>query len=111
MAAERSEWQHQVVVTRNRAGDCVLLAIRKTECEECGYGVEFDTLWGSTLGEAHRITWCASCFNALCERVELDEGQRSACYALVKHIAAHPPATYWCSARPAVEDLERRGLV
>ena len=107
----RSGWQHGVVATRNRAGVCVLLGIRKRRCDCCEYGIEVETLWGSTLGEAHLISWCASCFSAECEQAELDEGQRSACRALVERIALQPPATYWCSARPAVEDLERRGLV
>ena len=107
----RSDWRRHVVATRNRGGIQVLLGIRKSRCEICGHGIHFDTLWGSSIGEGQRITWCGSCFNAECSRAEIDETARHQCRDLVESIDSQPPATYWSCARPAIEDLERRGLV
>lgn len=99
------------VVTHNRAGTQLLLGVRKEECSCCGYGTRIDTLWASAEGEANRISWCQSCFNAECDAVELSERQRRACRALVRKVVLDPPARTWSCARPAIEDLEARGLV
>lgn len=101
----------QLVVIRNRAGTQVLLGVRKTDCGMCGYGVRVETLWGSARGEASRMSWCRSCFNAECEPVELAARQRRACGALVEELTSRPPAEVWSCARPAIAALEDRGLL
>lgn len=108
----RTDWQRQVVATRTMRGQVyVLLSIHKTTCDACRYGVHFDTLWGSTGGDACRVTWCGSCFNADCAWVELDEDTRARWQGLVQRASAQPALPCWNAARPAIEDLERRGLV
>jgi len=105
-------WQEQVVATRTSGGQIfLLLSVRKTPCDNCRYGVHFDTTWGSPAGEIHRISWCGSCFNAECAHAELDERQHRSWQALVRLASAQPVLPCWNSARPAIEDLERRGLV
>lgn len=107
----RSDWQGSVVAARTSAGQvALLLELRKFACDNCRYGVHFDTVWGSISGEAHRITWCSSCFNADCARVEVAETVREHCAEVVGQVREQPEAL-WSGARPAIEDLERRGLV
>ena len=106
------EWQRHVVATRTPSGQVfVLLGIRKCTCEHCRYGVHFDTVWGSTAGEGVRLAWCASCFNADYGPTELDEGLRGFWRRLVREFSDEPAHHCWNGARPAIEDLERRGLV
>jgi hypothetical protein len=106
----RSGWQEQVVATRTRLGQVyLLLDVRKTPCPNCGYGVHVETTWGSTTGDANRLTWCSSCFNAHCEGAELSEGQQHLWQSLVQGLPER--LDYWAGARPAIEELERRGLV
>ena len=89
----------------------LLLAVRKSACDICRYGVRFETTWATAARQVSRITWCASCFNAECEPVEWEESLRPAWSAAFHRAAAEPPARCWAGARAAVEDLERRGLV
>lgn len=99
------------VVTQNRSGIQVLLGVRKERCECCGYGTRIDTVWATHQGEAQRISWCQSCFNAECAEVDLDSREQRACREMVGSLALRPPARTWPCARPAIEDLEARGLV
>ena len=108
----KTEYQQYVVATKTRTGLVyVLLGVRKTTCERCRYGVYVDTLWGSTDGDLNRITWCSSCFNAECDHLDMDEGLYDSWRRLVELVEAEPFPDYWSGARPAIEDLERRGLV
>jgi hypothetical protein len=107
----RPDWQAQVVATKTPAGPVyVLIDLEKASCEDCRYGIRFDTVWASGAGEGMRMAWCESCFNAHTERVELDEPHRA--LAQVAHQSVPPSEVHcWNGARPAVEDLERRGLL
>lgn len=108
----RSDWKQQVIATRTARGQVfLLLAVRKTECEICRYGVRFETTWASTTGDVNRLAWCRSCFNADCAAAELDEGLRRHWRGVMLRAALQPPLDYWTGARSAIDDLERRGLV
>jgi hypothetical protein len=108
----RSGWQGHVVATRSHRGQVyVLLSVRKTTCDICRYGVRFDTRWGSASGEVQRIEWCTSCFNAESGVTDTDEQLEFRRQRLVQRASSSPPEQCWTSARPAIEDLERRGLV
>ena len=107
-----TDWQHDVVATRSPSGQVyLLLAVRKCTCEHCRYGVHFDTLWGSTTGEGLRLAWCGSCFNADYGPADLDEGLQGFWHGLVRRFDDGHVEHCWNAARPAIEDLERRGLV
>lgn len=108
----RSEWQQHVVATRTRTGHVfVLLGVRKSTCEVCRYGEHFETTWGSTTGEANRITWCRSCFNAECTGAELEDHLQPFWDQRVSDLSGKQSPDYWNGARPAIDDLERRGLI
>ena len=107
----RTGWQECVVATRTRLGHVyVLLGVRKTLCDNCGSGVHVETVWGSTTGDVNRLTWCRSCFNAEFERAEPDADQELLRQSLVEKLTGEE-IDYWPGARPALDDLERRGLI
>jgi hypothetical protein len=108
----QTAWTQTVVATRSPAGKVfLLLTLRKAACEACRFGVRFDTTWAARCGETVRITWCRSCFNADCEPAELDRRLRPVLRRMAARLDAEPGVRAWEGARPAVEDLERRGLV
>ena len=111
-SADANGWQPDVVTTRTSSGQVyLLLGVRKTTCDNCRYGVHFETTWCSTTGEVNQIQWCSSCFNADCARGEMDEGLRGLWRRQLVQLEVRPREVYWSSARLAVEDLLERGLV
>ena len=107
----RSEWQRHLVATRAPSGAVyLLLCLRRHTCDDCRGGIRFETLWAGLDGEALRIGWCRRCFGATCARIELDEELRPLWRDRAARFAAEP-IPCWNGARPAVEDLERRGLL
>ena len=102
----------RVFATRIRDGPLsVLLSCKKPTCRRCRYCTHFDTVWATEAGEAHRLTWCQSCFNADCLGMELDEKLRPLWQKTIDQLADPSRLSYWNGARSAVEELERQGLV
>jgi hypothetical protein len=107
----RSGWRRHAVATRTSGGHVyLLLAIRKNMCDRCRYGVRVHTTWGAPTGDVNLITWCSSCFNADCTRGALDAAVRPRWRRMIDRAGAEAHNSYH-AARPAIEDLERRGLV
>jgi hypothetical protein len=105
-------WQNQIVATRTLSGQVLyLVEVRKCECETCRYGTQVITIWSTAGGEIQRITWCTSCFNADCLPAELDERLQERLRRLARRVARGGNVKPWNGAKPAIEDLERRGLV
>jgi hypothetical protein len=105
-------WQEHVVATRTLSGQVLFLVeVRKLECETCRYGTQVISTWSTASGETQRMTWCTSCFNADCLPTEPDERMRARLSRLTRRITGADSLTYWNGAKPAIEDLERRGLV
>src|SRR5438093_8316604 len=105
-------WQEHVVATRTLAGQILyLVEVRKQECETCRYGTQVISTWSTSSGETQRITWCTSCFNADCLPTEPDERMLDRLRRLSHRASRETDLTYWNGAKPAIEDLERRGLV
>src|SRR5438034_1617204 len=105
-------WQEQIVATRTLSGQVLyLVEVRKQECESCRYGTLVLTTWSTASGETQRITWCTSCFNADCLPAEPDEGMRERLNRLSRRVSHTESPPCWNGAKPAIEDLERRGLV
>jgi hypothetical protein len=112
MQTAAPSWQNQIIATRTSCGRIfLLLGLRKETCPHCRYGIHFDTTWGSPQGEIHRISWCKSCFNAECAHEQLRGKQRAHWKHLVQLASREPILNCWSSARPAIEDLEHRGLI
>jgi hypothetical protein len=61
-------------------------------------------------GKAEEVAWCGHCFNATCHGVILDEEHRRRYRVVRVAVAEGRVSEPWPAARPAVEDLERRGL-
>src|SRR5438270_12013012 len=105
-------WQEQIVATRTLSGQVLyLVEVRKQECDSCRYGTVVITTWSTASGETQRITWCTSCFNADCLPTEPDARMQARLRRLTQRLAGADSLTYWNGAKPAIEDLERRGLV
>lgn len=107
-----SAWRDQVVATKTSRGHVhLLLSIRKVTCEDCGIGIRFETLWCSPVDEPHRLSWCSTCFDAFRVDLELCDELKQRSTALLDHHTRGLDVPYWSSARPAIEDLEKRGLL
>jgi hypothetical protein len=105
-------WKEIVVTTKTLTGQLLLLLdVRKEECEICRYGTRILTTWGTPAGETQLIYWCTSCFNADCFPIEPDEGTEHRLHELSEHVRPEHRQRAWNGARPAIEDLERRGLI
>jgi len=105
-------WQNHVVATRTLSGQVLyLVEVRKKECETCRYGTEVITTWSNAAGEMQRITWCTSCFNADCLPTEPDDRMQERMRRLTTYFRREDTLPCWNGAKPAIEDLERRGLV
>jgi len=87
-----------------------LLRASRERCPDCSRGTRTLTVWVTAAGEGEEVAWCSHCFNATCEPVALDEEHRVRFQTVRTAIARKRTARTWAAARPALEDLERRGL-
>ena len=110
--AAASSWRSRVIATRFRGGlVSFLLRVKKSTCRRCRYGTHFETVWGTQAGEAHRLTWCQSCFNADCIEVDLPKQLHEIWQDTVSRVDDPGALTFHSGARSAVEALEQQGLV
>ena len=108
----RDGWKECVVALRPTRGlRRFLIAVRKELCPACGSGVRTVSTWSTLQALAEEVAWCAHCFNATCRRVPLGPDERQQVHSLRDAVRDHPPAPCWKAVRPALEDLERRGLL
>jgi hypothetical protein len=108
----REGWKESVVAMRPERGlRRFLMAVRKEACPACGSGVRTVSIWSTLQELAEEVAWCAHCFNATCRRVPLEPAERQRCHSLRVAVRDNPAATCWKAVRPALEDLERRGLL
>jgi hypothetical protein len=88
-----------------------LIQVLQEPCEECCSGTRVNSIWVSAQGQGESVAWCSHCFNATCEPIALDEDGRKRVDQVQAAIAAGRVSQAWRAARPAVEDLRRRGLL
>ncbi len=88
-----------------------LLAARRVECGHCRTGTRFSSVWASASRQAEVVEWCGHCFNAVCEVLPLDPEHRERLSAVLTALSEGTISRKWSAARPALEDLERRGLL
>jgi len=69
------------------------------------------SLWATGRGAAEELSWCERCFNAVCVPVKLSEDHRRRFEAVRTAAARGNLSPAWQAARPALVDLERRGLL
>ena len=88
-----------------------LLSVHREQCTHCRTGTRFSSVWATTERQAEIVEWCGHCFNAVCEALPLDTAQVER-FTVVRAVAsAGKVSRKWRAARPALEDLERRGLL
>jgi hypothetical protein len=105
-------WKEYIVTTKTLTGEIlILLSVRKEECELCRYGTRVLTTWTTRAGETQLIYWCTSCFNADCFPIDPDESSEERLGEVAGRVEPEHLRHSWNGARPAIEDLERRGLV
>lgn len=88
-----------------------LLRVFRSPCGECGTGTRTLSLWVTETGRGETVAWCSHCFNAVCERVQLRDEDRVRFRALQAAVSRGHVSRPWEAVRPALEDLERRGLL
>jgi hypothetical protein len=94
-----------------RGGVRYLLQVHRERCDCCGSGTRTVSFWATARGSGEAVTWCGHCFNATCQRVSLDEPLRVRYKAVRQAVSRGRVSAPWQAARPALEDLERRGLL
>ena len=105
-------WLTEVVRFRPPAGQMrYLLAVRREACCFCATGTRTVSFWATVRGRGEIVAWCGHCFNATCESAPLDDDQRARFHAVRAAETETRRGEPWKAVRPAVEDLERRGLL
>jgi hypothetical protein len=99
----------QLLPTRGRVR--YLLEARRERCPYCSRGTRTVSIWATPRGWGEHVAWCGHCFNATCERMTLGENHRLRHEQVLSAVAQGRVSGPWRAARPAVEDLERRGLL
>jgi len=87
-----------------------LLTVHREPCNHCHTGQRISSVWATTARQAEVVEWCGHCFNAVCESLPLDADQMARFAAVRAMASAGKVSRKWHAARPALEDLERRGL-
>jgi hypothetical protein len=85
-----------------------LIRAHREACRYCNTGTRVISLWAIGTARAEEVAWCGHCFNATCEPVRLSEEQQLLLQSLRQNGEAS--GRTWAAVRPALEDLERRGL-
>jgi hypothetical protein len=88
-----------------------LLDAAQEPCSHCPNGTRTVSTWVTARGFAEAVAWCGHCFNATCERVKISETQRERLQRIQAAVEEGRVSRPWSAARPAVEDLQRRGLL
>jgi hypothetical protein len=88
-----------------------LINAQRDPCGYCGTGTRTTSVWATARGKGELVAWCGHCFNATCEPVALDEEHRQQFQAVRTAVSEGNVSPPWKAARPALEDLERRGLL
>ena len=88
-----------------------LLSVHREPCPHCKTGTRVSSVWATTARQAEIVEWCGHCFNAVCEALPLDAEQVARFAAVRAVVSSGKVSRKWHAARPALEDLERRGLL
>lgn len=108
----RSGWLNEIVSVRARRGlPRYLIAVHKERCPACPTGTLTRSVWVTLSGVGEEVCWCAHCFNATCRSVDLCSEHMERLASLRAAVGHPPPPPRWDAVRPALEDLERRGLL
>lgn len=111
MSQSSPEPSPEVVTVRLPSGRLrYLFEAYHEECRDCHTGTRTVSVWFSARGNGESIAWCRHCFNATCRPTRLGAEHRPQLAAVVA-AAANTHSAPFPAVRPALEDLERRGLL
>jgi hypothetical protein len=88
-----------------------LLDVRRERCPHCATGTRVTSLWVCGKGKGESVAWCGHCFNAVCRSAPLNAPLRDRFRLMQTQLEQPGSGVVWPAARPALEDLERRGLL
>lgn len=107
-----SSWVNEIVPLVPMSGRVrYLLRVKRERCVHCPSGVRTVSIWVTPHGKGEAVAWCGHCFNASCEPYALDEEHRTRFAPIRERVLEGAGAAPWSAARPALEDLERRGII
>jgi hypothetical protein len=98
-------------IRRGMARPRFLVAARKERCARCGQQTRIVSIWGTPRGMMERIAWCRYCFEAECGVMRPSAGEREELERTLRAVEQQTPVTWFDSARPAADELERRGIL
>lgn len=102
----------EIIVLRPATGrQLYLIEARREPCIHCSTGTRTVSVWAFSAARGEEVAWCRHCFNAECDPLPLTEGQRSRYAQIRAAITQGRSPSTWDAVRPALEDLERRGLL
>lgn len=105
-------WLREPVQLRLLTGSYrYLLDVRRERCPHCTTGTRVFSLWVCGRGRGEAVSWCGHCFNAVCEKADLDSGLKQRFHLIRAALDRGDAPRTWAAIRPALEDLERRGLL
>ncbi|MFN3649494.1 MAG: hypothetical protein ACK47B_07910 [Armatimonadota bacterium] len=112
MQSSRSIFAAEVVRLRTSGGRMrYLVEVRREGCPYCATGVRTVSVWVTEACGGEAVEWCNHCFNATCDPVPLEAEHRAAHAGLLVALERGDAPPPWTAVRPALEDLERRGLL
>lgn len=110
--ADLEPWTKEAVQLQLPSGRMrYLVHVTRERCTDCGTGVRTVSVWATRAGHAEAVAWCGHCFNAICEPVDMGDDLRPRHAAVCEAIETGRVSRRWPAVRPALEDLERRGLL
>jgi hypothetical protein len=105
-------WLTEAVLLQLPSGGLrYLIQVHQEPCTHCSTGTRVVSIWASIRGRCESVTWCGHCFNAVCEWVPADDERRRRFQLVQAAISDGRVSPVWRAARPAVEDLQNRGLI
>jgi hypothetical protein len=103
--------QQLFAIRRGLARPRYLVAVRVEGCARCGGDSRIISVWVTPRRVVERIAWCRYCFEAECGVVKPTQPEEAELERTLRAVDASVPITWFDCARPAIEALERWGLL
>jgi hypothetical protein len=98
-------------IRRGLARPRFLVEAHREQCAGCGAWTRIVSVWVTPKRVVERIVWCRYCFEAECGIVKPSERELKEIDQTLRAVEAHTPVAWFDCARPAAEELERRGIL
>jgi hypothetical protein len=98
-------------IRRGLARPRYLVSVRREQCAGCSALARIVSVWVTPGRVVEQIAWCRYCFEAECGIVRPTARERQEIDRTLGAVEACSPITWFEAARPAAEELERRGML